>query len=83
MLNRNIQNRNKNMDKVVQFKIQGTPITYGMKLTYDDGGILQSFERHEIRRNDRSVEFVMLNEAEKNVFVDHYRNKVHQLPVTR
>lgn len=70
-------------DRVVQFKIPKTNISYSLKLTYDDAGVLESIERQETRRADRSVEFRMLTSEEKNKFVSHLRDKVYSLPIVR
>lgn len=67
--------------RVVQFKIPRTAISYSLKLEYDTSGVLRIAERQEIRKGDRPIEFRMLNQPEKNIFMEHYSNKINSLPV--
>jgi len=69
------------MERVVQFKIPKSVISYNLKLTYNDSRILENVERQEIRRNDRTVGFRMLSDSEKNLFVQHFQNKINSIPV--
>ena len=69
------------MERVVQFKIPNSIISYNLKLTYNNSRILENVERQEIRRNDRTVEFRMLSDNEKEIFVRHFQNKINSLPV--
>lgn len=76
------------MERVVQFRIQGTPLMYSLKLTYGDDRVLTGervlvkVELLEVRRKDRSIEFHMLNQSETSVFLEHYRSKLQNLPIT-